>query len=195
MKQVAARAQPSRSSKVVATLDDRHGDATQNVVLLLDGVDVQARPDLVPRPAADPAEQLDRLGAEERAREHLRGAHASLRGPRDADGDAQEGRPRDLHDARRGRASPYWPTPAGQFYIRDKLTNFNNPFYGPLAFGTSARSAVLTDWPGGGFMGVHGTNEPDLIPGYISHGCIRMANDAIVKLAKLMTVGYAGHHH
>ena len=62
----------------------------------------------------------------------------------------------------------------GQFYIRDKLTNFNNPFYGPIAFGTSARSAVLTDWPGGGFVGVHGTNEPDLIPGYISHGCIRL---------------------
>ncbi len=85
--------------------------------------------------------------------------------------------------SRTGRRRP------GQFYIRDKLTNFNNPFYGPIAFGTSARSAVLTDWPGGGFVGVHGTNEPDLIPGYISHGCIRMKNDAIIKLAKLMTVG------
>ena len=84
---------------------------------------------------------------------------------------------------------PYWPTPPGQFYIRDKLTNFNNPFYGPIAFGTSARSAVLTDWPGGGFVGVHGTNEPQLIPGRISHGCIRMPNAAIVKLSHLMTVG------
>src|SRR5205085_11287714 len=85
-----------------------------------------------------------------------------------------------------GVGKSYWPTPAGQFYIRDKLTNFNNPFYGPVAFGTSARSAVLTDWPGGGFVGVHGTNEPYLIPGYISHGCIRVPNDAIMKLAKLM---------
>jgi lipoprotein-anchoring transpeptidase ErfK/SrfK len=89
-----------------------------------------------------------------------------------------------------GKAAPGWgPTPAGQFYIRDKLTNFNDPFYGPLAFGTSARSAVLTDWPGGGFIGVHGTNTPGLIPGYVSHGCIRLVNSAILKLARLMKVG------
>src|SRR5581483_9652121 len=54
-----------------------------------------------------------------------------------------------------GVGKSYWPTPRGQFYIRDKLTDFNNPFYGPVAFGTSARSDVLTDWPGGGFVGVH----------------------------------------
>ncbi|HEX4520373.1 MAG TPA: L,D-transpeptidase [Gaiellaceae bacterium] len=89
-----------------------------------------------------------------------------------------------------GKTAPGWgPTPPGQYYIRDKLTNFNDPFYGPVAFGTSARSAVLTEWPGGGFVGVHGTNEPGLIPGYISHGCIRLVNTAILKLAKLMSVG------
>ena len=95
----------------------------------------------------------------------------------------------DLHDPGRRRQVRTGRRRPGQFYIRDKLTNFNNPFYGPLAFGTSARSAVLTDWPGGGFIGVHGTNEPDLIPGYISHGCIRLANATILKLARLMTVG------
>lgn len=88
-----------------------------------------------------------------------------------------------------GVGRPYWPTPAGQFYIREKLTDLNNPFYGPLAFGTSARSAVLTDWPDGGFIGVHGTNEPGILPGAVSHGCIRMTNNAIVQLAKLMPVG------
>lgn len=86
-----------------------------------------------------------------------------------------------------GRAA--WPTPKGNFYIRDKVSNFNNPFYGPLAFGTSARSAVLTDWPGGGFVGIHGTNEPSLIPGRISHGCVRMRNQDIMRLARLMPVG------
>src|SRR5438876_644671 len=88
-----------------------------------------------------------------------------------------------------GVGKSYWPTPRGQFYIRDKLTNFGDPFYGPIAFGTSARSAVLTDWPGGGFVGVHGTNEPQLIPGHISHGCIRLRNAAILRLARLMPVG------
>ena len=86
-----------------------------------------------------------------------------------------------------GRAA--WPTPTGEFYIRDKVSGFDDPFYGPVAFGTSARSAVLTDWPGGGFVGIHGTNEPGLIPGRISHGCVRMRNEDIVRLARLMPVG------
>jgi hypothetical protein len=81
------------------------------------------------------------------------------------------------------------PTPRGEFYVRDKLTSFDNSFYGPVAFGTSARSAVLTDWPSGGYIGIHGTNEPQLIPGRISHGCIRMRNDDILRLASLMPVG------
>lgn len=81
------------------------------------------------------------------------------------------------------------PTPSGEFYIRDKVSGFGNPFYGPVAYGTSARSAVLTDWPGGGFVGIHGTNEPDLIPGRISHGCIRMRNPDILRLGRLMPVG------
>ena len=66
---------------------------------------------------------------------------------------------------------------------------YRSPFYGPLAFGTSARSAVLTDWPGGGFVGIHGTNRPELIPGRVSHGCIRMRNRDIERLGRLMPVG------
>jgi lipoprotein-anchoring transpeptidase ErfK/SrfK len=82
-----------------------------------------------------------------------------------------------------------WPTPKGRFYIRNRLTNFADPFYGPVAFGTSARSNVLTDWPAGGFIGIHGTNRPELLPGRVSHGCIRMKNDDILRLARLMPVG------
>jgi hypothetical protein len=82
-----------------------------------------------------------------------------------------------------------WPTPEGQFYVRNRLTSFRDPFYGPVAFGTSARSSVLTDWPAGGFIGIHGTNRPDLLPGRVSHGCIRMENDDILRLARLMPVG------
>jgi hypothetical protein len=88
-----------------------------------------------------------------------------------------------------GIGQPRWPTPAGQFFIRDKLTKFRSPFYGPVAFGTSARSAVLTDWPGGGFVGIHGTNQPELLPGRISHGCIRLRNSDILHLDRLLPVG------
>jgi hypothetical protein len=82
-----------------------------------------------------------------------------------------------------------WPTPRGEFYIRNKLTGFASPMYGPVAFGTSARSPVLTDWPAGGYVGIHGTDEPDLLPAQVSHGCIRMRNVDILRLAKLMPVG------
>jgi hypothetical protein len=90
-----------------------------------------------------------------------------------------------------GKAST--PTPRGEFYVRGKLTHFDVPFYGPIVFGLSARSASnepeMLDWPGDGFVGVHGTSLPHLIPGRPSHGCIRLKNEDIAKLAKLMTVG------
>ncbi len=87
-----------------------------------------------------------------------------------------------------GTGAPGTPTPAGRFYIRNRLSRYASPTYGPVAFGTSARSA-LSDWPGGGFIGIHGTDRPDLLPGRPSHGCIRMRNGDIVHLARLLTVG------
>jgi hypothetical protein len=81
------------------------------------------------------------------------------------------------------------PTPAGRFWIRERLRakNSRGP-YGPWAFGTSAYSR-LSDWPGGGVIGVHGTNQPELIPGRPSHGCIRVPNRAIRRLARMMPIG------
>ena len=58
-----------------------------------------------------------------------------------------------------------------------------------FAFGTSAFSPNLTDWPGGGIFGVHGTNQPPLIPGRISHGCVRIRNEQILKLKRMMPLG------
>src|SRR5215204_1868580 len=88
-----------------------------------------------------------------------------------------------------GVGQPRWPTPAGRFYVRERLTGFTDPIYGSLAFGTNGRSAVLTDWPGGGFIGIHGTNQPEILPGRVSHGCVRLPNPAIRRLDRLMPVG------
>jgi hypothetical protein len=85
--------------------------------------------------------------------------------------------------------APGTPTPAGRFYVRDRLSGFSSPMYGPLAFGTNARSPTLTDWPGGGVVGIHGTNQPGLIPGRVSHGCVRLTNAAILRLGQLMPIG------
>jgi hypothetical protein len=79
-------------------------------------------------------------------------------------------------------------TPTGKFWIREKLKGFGAA-YGPLAFGTAAYSPTLSDWPGGGVVGIHGTNEPQLIPGRPSHGCVRLRNKDILRLARLMPVG------
>ncbi len=84
-----------------------------------------------------------------------------------------------------------WPTPRGRFLVRNRLEGYTSPAYGPVAFGTSGRSATLTDWPAGGFIGIHGTDRPDLIPGRVSHGCIRLRNPDMLELARLMPVGTA----
>ncbi len=96
---------------------------------------------------------------------------------------------REIFRAPIGVGKPSSPTPRGKFYIRNKLTGYASPMYGPIAFGTSARSQILTDWPAGGFVGIHGTDRPDLLPGRVSHGCIRMRNEDILRLAQLMPVG------
>jgi hypothetical protein len=88
-----------------------------------------------------------------------------------------------------GVGQPSSPTPAGEFYVRNRLTRYRSPAYGPIAFGTSARSTAVTDWPGGGFVGIHGTDRPELLPGRVSHGCIRMPNRAIRRLDELMPIG------
>lgn len=92
--------------------------------------------------------------------------------------------------ARVGVGQLQWPTPAGQFFVEESLSPPEaNGLYGAFAFGTSAHSGVLTEWPNEGQIGIHGTNEPWLIPGHISHGCVRMRNADIVRLSKLMPVG------
>ena len=89
--------------------------------------------------------------------------------------------------SRIGVGRPGMETPKGHFYIRERLTGFGAT-YGPIAFGTSAYSR-LSDWPGGGVIGIHGTDEPGLIPGRPSHGCIRVPNGAVLRLARLMPLG------
>jgi lipoprotein-anchoring transpeptidase ErfK/SrfK len=84
-----------------------------------------------------------------------------------------------------GKAST--PTPAGRFWIRERMKALGSA-YGPWAFGTSAYS-ILSDWPGGGVVGIHGTNEPSLIPGRPSHGCVRVPNSKVIQLARLMPIG------
>jgi hypothetical protein len=91
--------------------------------------------------------------------------------------------------ARVGVGAPGTPTPAGSYWIREKFHVSGNPLYGARAMGTAAYSTVLTEWPGGGVIGMHGTGEPGLIPGRPSHGCIRLKNPDIERLYALTPIG------
>jgi hypothetical protein len=87
-----------------------------------------------------------------------------------------------------GVGRPGIGTPAGHFWVTEKLTSYASPFYGPIAFGTSAYSR-LSEWPRGGVIGIHGTDQPYLIPGRISHGCVRVPDSALLRLAPLLPLG------
>jgi lipoprotein-anchoring transpeptidase ErfK/SrfK len=86
-----------------------------------------------------------------------------------------------------GIGKPSTPTPKGHFWITEGFVS-HDPFYGPYLLATSDYS-VLSEWPGGGIVGIHGTNEPSLVPGDPSHGCIRMHNADISRLAKIVGTG------
>jgi lipoprotein-anchoring transpeptidase ErfK/SrfK len=88
-----------------------------------------------------------------------------------------------------GRSS--LPTPTGVYYVTELLQQPNpNGTYGPYAFGLSAFSNALFSFGGGpGQIGLHGTNEPGLLGTSASHGCIRVSNSVIARLARILPLG------
>jgi lipoprotein-anchoring transpeptidase ErfK/SrfK len=187
-RRVEARARPTARARVVARLRTRTPERTTNIVLAigrtedrLGGLWVRVRLPVLPNGATGwvPRSALGGYGTVlTRLLVDRRRLTATL---------LRAGR-RVLR-ARIGIGRAGSPTPAGEFYVRNRVTRYRSAFYGPVAFGTSARSPTLTDWPGGGFVGIHGTNRPDLLPGRVSHGCIRMRNAAIRRLAREMPPG------
>jgi hypothetical protein len=184
----AVRARPAPDSKVVGRLSTVTPEGTDNIVLILDrkiGLDdrlwVRVRFPSLPNGAAGwvPRGSLGGYGV----------VHTRLVIDLGAFSARLYDRGRMVFESSVGIGGPEWPTPAGAFYVRNRLAGFGDPFYGPVAFGISARSSVLTDWPAGGFVGIHGTDRPELVPGRVSHGCVRMRNRDILKLDRLMPVG------
>jgi L,D-transpeptidase catalytic domain len=186
-RRVAVRATASSTAPVVATLTRETSDRTQELLLLLDGTMVGHRTWIRVRLPILPNNSTGWIPRGVLGNFHVVHTHLFLNRATFTLWLQRDGKT--VFETRVGIGKPSWPTPAGQFYVRDMLTRFHDPFYGPLAFGTNARSDVLTDWPGGGFVGIHGTNQPSLIPGRISHGCIRLKNSAILRLGKLMGPG------
>ena len=82
-----------------------------------------------------------------------------------------------------GVGAPATPTPAGSFYVNERLVprDRSGPF-GPAALGLSSFSPVLTWWPQGGPIAIHGTDEPASIGRARSNGCIRLRNPTLERV-------------
>lgn len=189
VQRVWARARPTRAARRVRRLGLRTPDGTREVVLALEQWQVRGgrtwvRVRLPMRPNNTtgwvPREGLGRLQV---VRTFLRVDRRRFRATL-----FRRGRP--VWRARIGVGQPRWPTPRGRFYVRERLIPIDpEGLYGVFAFGLSAYSETLTDWPLGGMIGIHGTNQPELLPGRVSHGCVRLANARIARLRRLMPLG------
>lgn len=79
-------------------------------------------------------------------------------------------------------------TPLGRdFFVQGRYVS-DDPFFGPFVLVTSAYSK-LSDWPGGGLVGIHGTSLPALLGRAVSHGCVRVANPVASELQRLAPLG------
>ena len=92
-----------------------------------------------------------------------------------------EGRP--IAHYRVAIGTPSTPTTPGRFFVwaRVGYADVQGP-YGNFAVGLSGFSRVITDWPGGGRMAIHGTSDPSVAGQDVSNGCIRVFNALMAKL-------------
>ena len=89
--------------------------------------------------------------------------------------------------------APETPTPRGRFFVVEHVTQNEGSPLGRWALATSAHSSVLQEFDGGpGQIALHGRRGPLAIAPLgtaASHGCIRFANDAVARLARLLPNG------
>lgn len=83
--------------------------------------------------------------------------------------------------------APGMETPLGRFYVTARWVPADS-FLGVFALETSAYSR-LSEWPGGGVIGIHGTSLPQLLGQAVSHGCVRVSNGTAVRLRGLVPLG------
>lgn len=184
--QVAVRAEPSRSAPRVTVLSQFRDDFRPRVVLA-----VGVRRDATGRPEwyriSLPGRPNGRTGWVPAASVDVRPMRKEIVIDRSA-------RTLELRDGgrvvlrTRVAVGAYgMETPLGRFYVMAKFRP-TAPILGAYGFETSAYSK-LSEWPGGGIVGIHGTNAPSLLGQAVSHGCIRVANEAILRLKDLVPVG------
>ena len=184
--QVAVRSKPDRSAERITVLSSFREDFRPRVVLAL-----AVRRDAKGRPAwyriSLPGRPNGRTGWVPAASVDLRPVQREIVIDRSS-------RTLELRSGRRvlvrttvAVGAPGMETPLGRFYVVAKFRP-TAPILGAYAFETSAYSK-LSEWPGGGIVGIHGTDAPWLLGQAVSHGCVRVANEEILRLKQLVPVG------
>lgn len=87
---------------------------------------------------------------------------------------------------------PGLETPTGFFFVNQKLKPPSpEGAYGVLAIGISAFQMKLPEssWVQGGPVAIHGTDEDELIGKAVSHGCVRMHNEDVLEVGRLVPAG------
>lgn len=188
---VVVRARPSMDAPEVAVMKQFRPDFRPQYVLALSKAE--------DRPSGEPAwyrisvpgRPNGRTGWVRAASVELRPVHKRLIVYRGARRFEFWDRDRLVRSGKVAVGKPGAETPLGLFYVTDKFDPTIDPDWailGAYAFETSAYSK-LSDWPGGGIVGVHGTPSPWLLGQAVSHGCVRLHNRDILFLRSRVPVG------
>ena len=82
--------------------------------------------------------------------------------------------------------APGTPTPTGPLFAIAEVIPTNQPgaFLGPIVMPLTGFSETLNEFAGGnGRVAIHGTSLPQLIGSAVSHGCMRMRNSDVLRVA------------
>ena len=87
--------------------------------------------------------------------------------------------------------APATPTPPDSTYLWELIRPDDpNGAYGPYIFGLAEFSDAYSTFNGGDAqIGIHGQDEPWSIGQAASHGCVRVPNDVITRLAGMLPLG------
>lgn len=78
--------------------------------------------------------------------------------------------------------APETPTPTGRTFVLGQITDAKQPF-SPVIMPLGSHSDTLDSYGGGpGTVAIHGWPDPDVFGQAVSHGCIRVPDDALALL-------------
>lgn len=84
------------------------------------------------------------------------------------------------------------PTPTGLFAVQDPVPSSasQRSYLGPYIITLTAYSPVLTSFMGGnGLVAIHGTSANGLLGQAVSNGCVRITNEAVARLYRMVRPG------